>query len=334
MVSLAPRAGDSMPDILARLRLPVIAAPMFLLSGIDMVVEACRSGVVGAFPAANARTASGLAEWLDLLSQRLADYPEAAPYAVNINVHPQRYSDFPAMVEVCREARVPLVITSVGNPSEMVSAVHDWGGLVFHDVTTVRHAEKAAQAGVDGLILVCAGAGGHAGATSAFSMLPRVRQFFDKTIVLAGGIATGRGILAATALGADLVYMGTRFIASAESLASAEYKQLIVDADLNEVLYTECISGLPANFLRSSIRNNGLDPDHLPTLLQAGKAQLPPGIKAWKHIWSAGHAVALVDSVASVKSIVEMLIQEYAAAVAAMQIPTRAALPPFRNRGA
>jgi len=296
---------------LDRLRLPVITAPMFLVSGPELVISACRAGLLGAFPAANARDAQGLAQWLQLIAAQRALMPTPAPYAVNINVSPGRYADQSGIVGACRDARVPLVITSVGDPSAMTKAVHEWGGVVFHDVTTVRHAEKAAEAGVDGLILVCNGAGGHSGTASAFSFLPRVRQFFDKTIVLAGGIATGRAILAARALGADLVYMGTRFIASAESLASPAYKQSVVDSDLKDVLFTAAISGLPANFLRQSIASAGLNPDHLPRSVGSATTPLPEGIKAWKHIWSAGQAVALIDSVPPVSEIVDSLLQEY-----------------------
>jgi nitronate monooxygenase len=284
---------------------------MFLVSGIDLVVAACREGLLGAFPASNARDAEGLSDWLGRIEGALADLPDPAPYAVNINVAPGRYADQGAMIDACRRARVPLVITSVGDPTEVVKAVHDWGGVVFHDVTTVRHAEKAQAAGVDGLILVCAGAGGHSGGLSAFSFVPRVRRVFDKTLVLAGGVADGGGVLAARALGADLVYMGTRFIASAESLASSAYKDMVINADLADVIYTDAISGLPANFLRPSIRDAGLDPEHLPPPIARGQGRLPEGVKAWKHIWSAGHAVALIDSAPSVRDIAAKLKQEY-----------------------
>jgi len=301
--------------MLSRLRLPVIAAPMFLVSGIELVTAVCREGMVGAFPAANARTPERLTEWLGTIVGSLEGH-DAAPFAVNINLSAGRYRDVRGVIDSCRAAATPLMITSVGDPTEMVGIVHDWGGFVLHDVTTMRHAEKAAAARVDGIILVCAGAGGHSGSASAFSLLRAVRRFYDGVIILAGGIGDGYGVAAARALGADLVYMGTRFIAAQESMAADAYKQLVVESQLSEIIYTRSISGVPANFMKTSIALAGLDPDALPELTAQGRPSLPPGKRAWKDIWSAGHAAALVDQVSSTARIAQQLREEYAEAVA------------------
>lgn len=308
------------------LRLPVVVAPMFLVSGVELTVAACRAGLIGSFPASNARDATGLTSWLAAIRDALAAEAAPGPFAVNINVQKGRYADHDAMVAACEAARAPLIITSVGDPTEIAKRVHGWGGKVFHDVTTVRHAEKAAEAGVDGLILVCAGAGGHSGAASPFSLLPRVRRFFDGTLVLAGGVGDGAGIAAARTLGADLVYMGTRFIASAESLASPEYRRMLVETDIADVIYTPAISGLPANFLRPSIRNAGMDPDQLPPLKAPRQADLPEGVRAWKHVWSAGQAVGLIDDVPSVATLADRLEAEMRTAQGRLgEVPSRLA---------
>ncbi|WP_223262761.1 NAD(P)H-dependent flavin oxidoreductase [Sphingobium sp. SCG-1] len=287
---------------------------MFLISGPDLVVAACRSGIIGAFPAANARTPEQLQYWLATIEERLAGR-DAASYAVNINVWPGRYRDFDAVVAAMEKAHAPLVITSVGDPTDTVRRVHGWGGKVLHDVTTIRHAEKAIAAGVDGLILICAGAGGHAGAASPFSFLRAVRKFYDGPVVLGGGIGDGHGVAAAIALGADMVYMGTRFIASAESMAGDAYKRSVVDAELSDIVYTNAISGLPANFLSSSLVAAGLNLAHMPDLESGERARLPAGIKAWKDILSAGHASSLVDSVLPVDEIVRRIGRELEQAV-------------------
>jgi nitronate monooxygenase len=313
--------------LFANLRLPVVVAPMFLVSGVELTVAACRAGLIGSFPASNARDAPGLTAWLATIRDALAEETAPGPFAVNINVQNGRYADRDAMIAACEATRAPLVITSVGDPTEVAKRVHGWGGKVFHDVTTVRHAEKAAEAGVDGLILVCAGAGGHSGAASPFSLLPRVRRFFSGTLVLAGGVADGAAIAAARMLGADLVYMGTRFIASAESLASADYKRMLIEADIADVAYTPAISGLPANFLRPSIANAGMDPDALPPLKGPRQPDLPQGVRAWKHVWSAGQAVGLIDDAPPVADLVARIEAEMRAARAdfATEAPHRAA---------
>lgn len=309
----------------ASLRLPAIAAPMFLTSGPALVSACCKAGVVGTFPALNQRTTEGFAAWLGEIRTTLAAYEaesgkKAAPFGVNLIVHktnPRVMAD----LEVCAEHQVPLVITSLGAAHEVVERVHSYGGLVFHDVTTTKHALKAAEAGVDGLILVAAGAGGHAGTLSPFALLQEVRAFFDKTIVLAGCISSGRDIAAAQMMGADLAYMGTRFIATHESLAADAYKQMLVDVNAADVLYTPSISSIPANFLRPSIAAAGLDPDKLAPpegvdlshITQPHKKELQHS-KAWRDIWSAGQGVGSIHDVPSTAELIERLVREYRAA--------------------
>jgi nitronate monooxygenase len=304
-----------MPEIPAfegRLRVPVIAAPMFLVSGPDLVVAACNSGIIGTFPALNQRTTEGYDAWLGEIAERLDD--DAAPFGVNLIVHrsnPRLQAD----LEVSARHRVPLVITSLGAVADVVDAVHGWGGVVFHDVTTVRHAQKAAEAGVDGLILVCSGAGGHAGSVNPFALLPEIRRHFDGTIILAGSIGDGRSVAAARVLGADYAYMGTRFIATRESMASDEYRQMLVDAGSKDIVYTPAISGVPANFLAPSLVQAGLDPKALGETpdIDFGK-ELDVDSKAWKDIWSAGHGVATIDDVPSVADLVDRITAEWQAA--------------------
>lgn len=314
MVTLAP-------DWVSKLRLPVIAAPMFLASGLALT-EACRrAGVVGSFPAANARTPEDLDAWFDALEG--ARDPGLAPYAVNLVLSGDL--DASPHARVVLKRKPPIVISSVGDPSAIVPRVHDWGGLSFHDVTTVRHAEKAAEAGVDGIILVCAGAGGHAGALNPFALLPQVRARFGGLIVLAGAISDGRSILAAQALGADLVYMGTRFIATEESLANAAYKEMIAAAETKDIVYTPSISGLPASFIRQSIEAAGMDPARLPPPKGLHRADLPEGVRAWRDVWSAGQGVGLVKDTPSVATLVDRLAAEYDAARKAFLAPPRTA---------
>lgn len=217
-------------------------------------------------------------------------------------------------LETCRRAKVPLILTNLGDPRAEVEAAHEWGGTVFHDVTTMKFAEKAIEAGVDGLMLVCGGAGGHAGTLNPFSFLPQVRQIFDGTIMLAGGIADGNGIAAALALGADLVVMGTRFIATKESGTFPPHKQMLVDARSEDVLFTDAIAGMPASFLRPSMIAHGLDPDNLPPPRGLHRPDLPEGIKAWKNIWSGGHSTGLINDVPSVAELVARLQEEFESA--------------------
>lgn len=302
------------------LRLPVIVAPMFLVSGVELLVASCMAGIVGTMPSLNGRSANDFAKMLEIVESRLSEHrrarPEASigPYAINMTLRLLGSDRFKADMATVRRHKVPIVITSVGDPARVVEDVHGYGGLVFHDVINVKHARKAADAGVDGLVLVCAGAGGQAGVLNPFAFLPQVREFFDGLIVLAGAISDGRAIRAAQALGADLVYMGTRFIATRESLAVETYKEMLVSEEAQEVAYTPAFSGVAANYLKASIRRAGLDPDNLPAPKGLWQPDLPPGVKAWRDIWSAGHGVGCIHDVLPVANLVSRLEAEYRAA--------------------
>ncbi|HEV7226958.1 nitronate monooxygenase [Brevundimonas sp.] len=286
------------------LTLPVIAAPMFLVSGPDLVVECCNAGVIGTFPSLNQRTTEGYREWLHEIKARLQ--PGAAAFGVNHIVHPTNPRLMADMM-VSVEEQVPLIITSLGAVRDVVDAVHGYGGAVFHDVANVRHARKAAEAGVDGLILVAGGAGGHAGVVHPFALVEEVRSFFSGTIILSGCISTGRDVAAARALGADFAYLGTRFIATTESAAQAEYKQMIVDSGSMDVTYTPAVSGIPANFLTKSLVANGIDPKTLPE----HKLDMADEAKAWKTVWSAGHGSGAVHDVIPTADLVARLKSEW-----------------------
>lgn len=312
-----------------RLRIPAVAAPMFLASGPELVINTCKAGVVGTFPALNQRSSEGFENWLQQIEAGLAYAPNAAPYGVNLIVHrsnPRMAAD----LELCVKHKVPLVITSLGAVKEVVDAVHSYGGLVFHDIINERHAHKAAAAGVDGLIGVAAGAGGHAGTYSPFALVAEIRKFFDGTVLLAGCLSTGRDIATAELMGADLAYMGTRFINTRECLVSDGYKQMISEASARDILYTPHISGVNANFLRASIEQAGMDPDRLEPVTEvdfgqelAVDADDQAGEKkkgAWKDIWSAGQGVASIDDNAPpVAELVDRLVDEYHAAIDAQQ---------------
>jgi nitronate monooxygenase len=298
------------PQLEGRLRLPAVAAPMFLVSGPELVVEACRAGILGTFPALNQRTSEGFRDWLDEIEAALAGSPGAAPFGVNLIVH-RSNRRLAADLAICAEHRVPVVITSLGAVPDLVREVHGWGGVVFHDIVSRRHAEKAAEAGVDGLILVCAGAGGHAGTLNPFAFLAEVRQVFDGTILLAGAISTGRDILAALAMGADLAYLGTRFIATRESRASEPYKRMLCEAGAGDIVYTPAVSGIPGNFLRQSLEAAGIDPAALRSASDI-VAELQGGeIRAWRDIWSAGQGVAAIGDVPTVAELVARLEAEF-----------------------
>ncbi|MEW9673879.1 NAD(P)H-dependent flavin oxidoreductase [Ammoniphilus sp. 3BR4] len=282
---------DQLADQIA---LPVIAAPMFLVSSPDMVIEACKAGIVGSFPLLNARTSDVLNDWMERIARELAqaklDNPHrrVAPWAVNLIVHRsnKRYEED---LELIKKYQPPIVITSLGDPSLAVRLAHEYGGLVFSDVSTLVHARKAAQKGADGLILVCNGAGGHGGTINPIAFMGAVKEFWDGITILAGCISNGRDILAAEALGADFVYMGTRFIAASESFASPEYQRMLMESTLDDLIYTDAFSGINANYLVPSIRQAGLDPDQLEK--KASLDFVPSstsGPKAWKDIWSAG----------------------------------------------
>lgn len=297
-----------------RLRLPLVVAPMFLISNPDLVLACCRNGIVGSFPALNQRESSGFKSWLEEIEAGLAQLEKPAPYAVNLIVHhsnPRLQAD----LAICIEHKVPIVITSLGAVKELVDAVHSYGGLVFHDVTTRRHAEKAAEAGVDGLIAVAAGAGGHAGTWSPFSLIAEIRQFFDKTLLLAGCLNHGHEILAAQLLGADLAYLGTRFIATRESQAPQAYKDMLLSSKAVDIVHTAAVSGVPASFMRQSLENAGFD---LATLQGKGDvdsaSKLKPisdEAKAWKTVWSAGQGVGGISDLPSVEELIQRLDAEY-----------------------
>lgn len=307
----------SLPALLEqRLRLPVVAAPMFLVSNPQLVLACCNNGIVGSFPALNQRESSAFKDWLLEIEAGLSS--TAAPYAVNLIVHgsnPRLQAD----LAICVEQRVPIVITSLGAVKEVVDAVHSYGGLVFHDVTTRRHAEKAAEAGVDGLIAVAAGAGGHAGTWSPFALVAEIRQFFDKTLLLAGCLNQGHEILAAQLLGADLAYLGTRLIATQENAASPAYKQMILDAKAADIIHTPAVSGVPASFMRQSLEQAGYDLKQLQNKGEVNYGEklkpMDEEAKAWKTVWSAGQGVGNIRDLPSVEQLITRLDNEYRAAL-------------------
>lgn|SRR5690625_1573574 len=302
-----------------QLSLPVIGSPLFIISNPDLVIEQCKAGIVGSFPALNARPAEELEVWLERITRELAEYqaanPEAkvAPFAVNQIVH-QSNDRLEHDMQLCVKYEVPIIITSLRAPDPVVEAAHSYGGLVFHDVINIRHAKRALQAGVDGLILVCAGAGGHAGALSPMALVSEVREFYDGPIILSGAITRGDHILAAQSMGADLAYMGTRFIATTEANADERYKNMIVESQADEVVYTNLFTGVHGNYLRKSIVAAGLDPDNLPT---ADKSKMSFGsggsskAKAWRDIWGAGQGVGSIDSILPTAELVAQLKREY-----------------------
>ncbi|GAA0591967.1 nitronate monooxygenase family protein [Caenispirillum bisanense] len=289
------------------LRLPVIAAPMFLVSGPQLVIETCKAGIIGTFPALNQRSTEGFEEWVDEIEAARRDHGGCAAYGVNLIVH-KTNPRLEADLAVVARRRVPLVITSLGAVPDLVKEVHGYGGQVFHDVISVRHARKAAEAGVDGLILVCAGAGGHAGTASPFALIDEVRRFFDGTIILAGAMGSGRQVAAARMLGADFAYMGTRFIATRESLAPQPYKEMLTGSTLADIVYTDSVSGVNANFLRASLVTAGLDPENLPPKAHMDMAA---EARAWRDIWSAGHGVGGIADTPTVAELAARLRDEY-----------------------
>lgn len=311
------------PRIRERLTLPAFCAPMFLVSGPDLVREACRAGVVGGLPRQNARTLEQFESWLADITAALDSHRAAHPSArigpVAVNLATQfDAEELAANLDVCRRYGVEIVVTAVGDPTETIKRVHDWGGVVFHDVTTVRHAEKAIAAGADGLTCIGAGGGGHSGTVSHLALVPKVRTMFDGTIVMAGAVGTGAAIRAAEVLGADLAYLGTRFIATRESLAADEYKALLVSQTAVGLRYTGAISHAPANWLAESLRSAGLDPDDLPAPPRPwSRDSVPAGVRPWKTVWSAGQGIELIDDVPSVAELVSRLRREYVAACAA-----------------
>ncbi len=300
------------------LALPVICAPMFIISNPDLVIAQCKSGVIGSFPALNARPKELLDDWLLRIKRELAADPNAAPFAVNQIIHPSN-DRLEHDMALCVKHEVPLIITSLSAPTQIVPHVHGYGGKVFHDVISVRHAEKALEAGVDGLILVCAGAGGHAGTLSPFALVSEIRKFYDGPIALSGSIANGQSILAAQAMGADFAYIGTRFIATTEANAVDAYKQAILDSAAKDVVYTPYFTGVHGNYLKKSIVAAGLDPDDLPvkdkTSMNFGGSR---DAKAWRDIWGAGQGVGSIDDVRPAAEVIGRMKQEYQAAKAAL----------------
>lgn len=305
------------------LAIPVVAAPMFLISGPQLVIECCKNGIVGTFPALNQRTSEGFEEWLIEIKTVLSDFEKetgqkAAPFGVNLIVHhtnPRLEAD----LELCVKHKVPLIITSLGAVSELVNKVHSYGGLVFHDVIKKRHAEKANEAGVDGLILVSAGAGGHAGTINPMPLVSEIKAFFKKTILLSGCISTGRDIASAMQMGADLAYMGTRFINTEESKAPKAYQDMIIDCGASDIIYTAAISGVAANFLAPSLAAMGITED---MLVKKEKIDFGEELtvkkdeaKAWATIWSAGQGVSTITNSLSVKDLVSELKTEFTSAI-------------------
>ena len=313
---------DSIKD---NISIPVIGAPLFLISVPDLVIAQCKAGIIGSFPALNARPQHVLEEWIIRIKTELKEYQEqnpdkkVAPFAVNQICHGSN-DRLQGDMEICVKHEVPIIITSLRPPAEIVEAAHSYGGLVFHDVINVRHAKKAADMGVDGLILVCAGAGGHAGALSPFALLREVKSWFDGTIILSGSIGDGYSVASALALGADFAYLGTRFIATHEANAEPEYKQMLIESSANDIVYSNLFTGVLGNYLKPSIQNSGLDPDNLPT---ADKSAMNFGSggntdsKAWKDIWGSGQGIGLIEDAPTVEELVERLKSEFTEAASA-----------------
>ncbi len=313
----------SRPNYFSDLKIPAVAAPMFLISGPNMVIECCKNGIVGTFPALNQRTTEGFEEWVIQIKNEIKEFEnetgkKAAPFGVNLIVHntnPRVKAD----LMICIKHKVPIIITSLGAVSQVVGAVHSYGGLVYHDIIKKRHAEKAAEAGVDGMIVVSAGAGGHGGTLNPMSLISEVRSFFKKTILLSGCISTGRDIASAMQMGADLAYMGTRFINTKESLADEEYKKMIIDSTANDIIYTAAVSGVNANFLRPSLEAMGITQEmwndskkiDFGEELDAAQAEA----KAWKTIWSAGQGVTDIKDCPSVNNLIKSLKEEFISAI-------------------
>lgn len=315
-----------LPEFLQNLRLPVLAAPMFIVSGPELVIAQCKAGIVGSFPALNARSVEQLEKWIVRIKIELAQYQvenpdkKVAPFAVNQICHPSN-NRLDHDMEICLKHEVPIIITSLQASSKIYDATHSYGGIILHDVTNLRHSKKALSLGADGLIAVCAGAGGHAGRLSPFALVPELRQFFDGPILLSGAISTGGAIVAAQVMGADMAYMGTRFIASQEANADAAYKQEIVESSGEDIVYSSLFTGVHGNYLKGSVRRAGLDPDNLPEA-DKSKMNFSSGgnmeSKAWKDIWGAGQGVGTIHNVPAVQTIVDQLETEYQAAIKLM----------------
>jgi nitronate monooxygenase len=309
-----------LPEALeGKLRIPLIGAPMFIVSGPELVIAQCQAGIVGSFPALNARPQPLLSEWLKRIRNELGEYAEThplqpvAPYAVNQIAHASN-TRLREDVDSCVEHEVPIIITSLRPPEDVVKAVHSYGGLVFHDVISLRHARKAISQGVDGIIAVCTGAGGHAGPLSPFALVKEIRKEFDGAIILSGCITSGKDVLAARAMGADLAYSGTRFIATEEAHAVPEYKQMIVDSASSDIVYSSLFTGIHGSYLKGSIANAGMDPENLPDGSKADMdfaKESKFGAKAWKDIWGAGQGVGDIDEILPAREVVLKMEREY-----------------------
>jgi nitronate monooxygenase len=293
----------------SNLRLPVIAAPMFLVSGLDLVQACCTAGIVGSFPAANARTLEDLRDWLTQMQAFAQANPNAAPYAMNVILLDKMNDRKAEELALAEEFKVPVLITSVGDPTETVQRAHAWGGKVIHDVVSIRHAKKAAAAKVDGLILVCGGAGGHTGQMNPFAFISQIREFWDGLLIVGGSVSNGQTVRAIEVMGADMAYIGSRFIATTESMASDEYKAIVVQSEASDVVLSPIFSGVPAHYLKPSIARAGLDPDHY----TEDEVKIKQ-IKAWRDVWSAGHGVGSIHEVLSTADLVDRLLIEYQSA--------------------
>lgn len=310
----------ALPPLFDKLRLPAVGAPQFIIANPELVLAQCKGGIVGSFPALNARPQALLDDWLFRIKDELAAYDEAhpdapaAPFAVNQIVH-KTNERLEADVATCVKHKVPIVITSLGARPEVNDAIHSYGGIVLHDIINIKFAEKALEKGADGLIAVCAGAGGHAGALSPFALISEIRSFFDGPLLLSGAIATGGGILAAQAMGADLAYMGSAFIATKEANAPEAYKQMIVESSAEDIIYSNLFTGVSGNYLKGSIVNAGLDPAALPqsdpSKMSFGSGEQGSKAKAWKDIWGAGQGVGAVHEIVPTADLIARLKREY-----------------------
>ena len=309
MTKMTSSTSERIDSIKSRLRLPAICAPMFLVTGPDMVISACKSGVLGTFPATNARTEEQLVSWLDQISTSVSQAD--APWALNMITH-NSYGRFDAELDLVRQYKPELVITALGGPHRVTDVVHGYGGLVFADVNSPKFARKAIEKGADGLVLICAGAGGHTGEYAMIPFVEEVRTFFDGPIIVGGGIGTGRGIKAVEALGVDFAYLGTRFLACQESLINDDYRQMVWDSQMEDLIASRAITGALGNWMRASVEAAGLTEEAMKVVAKIDFSQdLHAGTKAWKHVWSAGQGVGLVNTPESVADVVETLVRQY-----------------------
>jgi nitronate monooxygenase len=309
MTKMTSSTSERIDSIKSRLRLPAICAPMFLVTGPDMVISACKSGVLGTFPATNARTEEQLVSWLDQISTSVSQAD--APWALNMITH-NSYGRFDAELDLVRQYKPELVISALGGPHRVTDVVHGYGGLVFADVNSPKFARKAIEKGADGLVLICAGAGGHTGEYAMIPFVEEVRTFFDGPIIVGGGIGTGRGIKAVEALGVDFAYLGTRFLACQESLINDDYRQMVWDSQMEDLIASRAITGALGNWMRASVEAAGLTEEAMKAVAKIDFSQdMHAGTKAWKHVWSAGQGVGLVNTPESVADVVETLIRQH-----------------------